>query len=1069
MDAEIDANAPLDYIEFHIFPSQNRYEACACYVNKIEKVTSGLLEHLLVHSAEVKALHSKGSNANYKLKPPENHDIKWFTKFILTRFLHIIGSANILDITNSVKNEISQLEEARRFHLSLHAKGTDYQHRTGDSGRRPRCFQVSLVSHLLLDFQNSIFYNLTVAYRNELLKAIDLRLTALRGELVAAFDQAAGSTSSVEEMTDIEKFSHHFGSIELRDSLRKYLELRRGNPAVDRSSSKPFLESDQVSGKKQGYNHTPILLPSETPVKYGVSPAKAAQVERQSSTESDGSSSSSEEERPFTDRSRTLIRSASPRRSASPMRRVQIGRSGSRRSTAITIKNLNYFPTRERSVLPNDSDEEGPEQAPRKSETNVRRMSVQDAINLFESKQKDQPVDVQKARSLLNASMAANKSVMRRWSSGMGEDSSQCPQDLVSEDAVPQIQNDLESREIENSSQEAEDYHTESCGLDVKLNFPEKEACSTVVTLEETPQTESNNASEKLTASVEWSRQKEGELNELLSKMMETKPAKNRTAVNDSRKRQSLPTEQRGGFNNHYNEKRDKKIRGETLRKNAEKDKKFRPAQQIPDKSEKNVSRPANPKTENNPKLGTIKNATPKASSLPATRKSWPSMPSPRTSEKSTAKTPVSKSSTNTNPPCRKSQPAPFVSRPSPKVETSQPRAKSVKSNQNNSTSSLGTATERKQQSVTRPSKTVKSKVQTAPKDLSSSAKPSLYSKVTKKGSIVPLEPKPFLRKGSKIISNTNPVMKVKTSSNPQEPLRISEDAEENEAVSNSSDPVVQPQERAIEELETRMGIESGTPIESPQKCEDEGFSQVDPTIGHDVDRLAEPDLKAEAEEESTISPTAWVEIEEHEDQPVTSPAHIAPVGLSSTRVRHSLSQMLLEESSEQDIIWGNAENPSTVVYQKDAPKGLKRLLKFARKSKTDANAAGWSSPSIFSEGEDDTEDSKFATRRSSENLLKKATLHSKNNGDQRTTYRTYQKNLIDYEQPAEPNISKFSTQSLFQHLREGQVSASVTTTKAGRAVDEAFLAHKMLIQAGIVLFGNYILVLARLRLQFRS
>ncbi|KAK6121761.1 hypothetical protein DH2020_044490 [Rehmannia glutinosa] len=960
----------------------NWYEACACYVNKIEKVTSGLLEHLLVHSAEVKALHSKGSNANYKLKSPENHDIKWFTKFILTRFLHIIGSANIPDITNSVKNEISQLEEARRFHLSLHAKGTDYQHRTGDSGQRPRCFQVSLVSHLLLDFQNSIFYNLTVAYRNELLKAIDLRLTALRGELVAAFDQAAGSTSSVEEMTDIEKFSHHFGSIELRDSLRKYLELRRGNPAVDRSSSKPFLESDKVSGKKQGYNHTPILLPSETPVKYGVSPAKAAQVERQSSTESDGSSSSSEEEQPFTDRSRTLIRSASPRRSASPMRRVQIGRSGSRRSTAITIKNLNYFPTRERSVLPNDSDEEGPEQAPRKSETNVRRMSVQDAINLFESKQKDQPVDVQKARFF---SMSAGSCF---------------------EDAVPQIQNDLESREIENSSQEAEDYHTESCGLDVKLNFPEKEACSTVVTLEETPQTESNNASEKLTASVEWSHQKEAELNELLSKMMETKPAKNRTAVTDSHKRQSLPTEQRGGFNNHYKEKRDEKIREKPLEKCRERQK-YRPTQQIPDKSEKNVSRPANPKTENNPKLGTIKNATPKASSLPATRKSWPSMPSPRTSEKSTAKTPVSKSSTNINPPRRKSQPAPFVSRPSPKVETSQPRAKSVKSNQNNSTSSLGTATERKQQSVTRPSKTVKSKVQTAPKDLSSSAKPSLYSKVTKKGSIVPLEPKPFLRKGSKTISNTNPVMKVKTSSNPQEPLRISEDAEENEAVSNSSDP----------------------------KCEDEGFSQVDPTIGHDVDRLAEPDLKAEAEEESTISPTAWVEIEEHEDQPVTSPAHIAPVGLSSTRVRHSLSQMLLEESSEQDIIWGNAENPSTVVYQKDAPKGLKRLLKFARKSKTDANAAGWSSPSVFSEGEDDTEDSKFATRRSSENLLKKATLHSKNNRDQRTTYRTYQKNLIDYEQPA------------------------------GRAVDEAFLAQKMLIQAGIVLFGNYILVLARLRL----
>ncbi|KAK4436421.1 hypothetical protein Salat_0805800 [Sesamum alatum] len=1092
----VDANIPLDYIEFHIFPSQNRYEACACNVNMKEKVASGLLEHLLVHSAEVKALHSKGSNTKYILKSPENEDIKWFTKSVLIRFLHIIGSANILHITSSVKNEISQLDEARRFHLSLYAMGAEYQLQTGESGNSCSSGTVSSLKTEGSD-----------ASKNELLRAMDLRLAALRGELTAVFDQAADFGYSVEEMTDIEKFSHHFGLVDLRDSLGMYIGLRQGNQAVDNSSSTQFAESDGVR-EKEGCNHATKPLSSETPVKYGVSPAKVAQVERQSSNESDESSFSSEEEKPSIDRSRTLIRSASPRRSASPMRRVQIGRSGSRRSTAITIKSLNYIPPRERSLLPkdpvaHDSDEEGSEQAPTKSESNVRRMSVQDAISLFESKQKDQTEVIQKAKSLLNASMTANRSVLRRWSSGMGEDSSECPQDLVPGDAVSQSQYNDESKEIANSSPVAEaepgvaseDYSTEVCGLDVKLNSPDKTACSPVVTLEENPPTESSNANAKLTSSVEWSRQKEAELNELLMKMMETKPAKNRTVVPDRTKRQSFPAERRGGFYNHYKEKmdeklkgetvtkkaerrggfynhykekRDEKLQGETVTKKAEKDKQFRAMQQILDarksqltsatagdagkknnvkklqKSQKNASQPVNPRTES-PKLGFVKKAPPKASPLPATRKSWPSMPSPRTPAESPARTPVPSSSTVSNPPRRRSQPTAPVSQSSPKVETSQPRPKSTKSNQNSSKSSLRSATERKQQSVPKTTKTTKTKAQGAPQDPASSAKPSLYSKVTKKGSVVPLESKPFLRKGSGTLSNINPVVKIKASPNPPEPLRSPEApilTEDNEALPNLSDPPIQPEEKEPGELKIRMDIESGSPAESPQRCGDkESFTQVSPSIRDAIDTVVQPELKVEAEEEPTISPTAWVEIEENEDQPLRSSKHIcqsgslATVGVSGERVRHSLSQMLLEESSEQDVIdWGTAENPPPMAYQKDAPKGLKRLLKFARKSKTDSNATGWSSPSVFSEGEDDTDDHKSVSKRSYENLLKKATLHSKNNGHQKATYETYQKNSPDYEHPAQVDIRKLNAQSLSQQLQEGHVSASVTTTKATRS-----------------------------------
>ncbi|KAK4433452.1 hypothetical protein Salat_1107500 [Sesamum alatum] len=1066
MEAAIDSNVLLDYVEFHIFPSQNRYEAYVSYMNKKEKVTSGLLEHLVLHSAELKAMNSEGSNAKYKLSPPEDsHDVKWFTKSTLIRFLHIIGSANILDVTNSLRNEISQLEEARSFHLSLYAKGREYQLQSGESAGGHSNGTVSTSRAEGSD-----------SSKNELLRAMDLRLTALREELTNAFDQAAGSRYSVEEMTDIEKFSQHLGSGDLSDSLRKHIEVRQRSEAVENSSSKQASESDRV-GSKVGNNNTTKSLSSETQVRYGVSPAKVAQVERQGSTGSDESSFSSDEEQPSVERSRTLIRSASPRRSASPMRRIQIGRSGSRRSTAITIKSLNYFPARERSILPkdpaaNDSDEEGSEQAPKKSESHVRRMSVQDAINLFESKQKDQTVDIQKARSLLSASIGANKSVLRRWSSGMGEDSSRCPQDTFSEDAVTVNQNNVESEEIKNTSPQSEaepgvaslGYPIEPCGEDAKMDSPEKGECSPVVMQEETLPTESTDVGEKLTASAEWSRQKEAELNELLTKMMETKPVKSRTVVPASSKRQSLPSEQRGNSYDQYKERRDEKLRGEAARKKAEKDKQLKAMQQTLDakksqftsanasdagkkhtmkkmqKPQKSVAQPANPKTES-PRLGVVKKAPPRASSVPATRKSWPSMPSPRAPEPSPRAPARATSSTGATPTRRRSQPTPPVSRPSPKEETSQTRAKTVKSNKNDTKKSLRSATEKEQQSVTKPRKTTKSKAITAPEDLASATKPSLYSKVTKKSSVVPLESKASFRRGSGTINSANSVVKKKSSAHPQEPLRKPKDLtldEENVTVSSSSDVVIQNEQRETGECKIHTGMESGTAMRSPQKYEDkEGFSQVDPTTDDGIDKMVEPELKAEAEEESTISPTAWVEIEEHEDDPITSgdnasqmvdsPAYIAPVEASSPRVRNSLSQMLLEESTEPDVIaWGNAENPPPMVYHKDAPKGLKRLLKFARKSKNEANSTGWSSPSVFSEGEDDSEDSKFVNKKSAENLLRKATLHSKNN--------SHQKVSNDYEHPAQANISKFSAQSLSQQLQEGHVSVPVTTTKATRS-----------------------------------
>ncbi|CAI9091933.1 OLC1v1027054C1 [Oldenlandia corymbosa var. corymbosa] len=1019
---------PLDYIELQIFPSQNRYDSYIGKGSSSEMVKSETLEPLLLHLPAIKELHAKGYDAKYKLIAPAGASgARWFTKSTLLRFLHVIGSPEVLKGTDAIRNEISQLEDARKFHISLYAGNSS-------SGDAP-----NLKAGIGSSSDDS---------KNELLRAIDLRLTALRGDLAAAFAEVAGARFSNKEMDYLEKFSHHFGAAELRDSLCKLVELNQEKCPAEFQSPNPGNvssgKSKISSNQETNQNMKPLL--TEIPVKYSASPAKAAQVERESSSDCGESSCSSEGEQPSVERSRTMIRCASPRRSASPMRRVQIGRSGSRRSTALTIKSLTHFPRERlfstRDAGAHDSDEESSEHLPTSAEVNVTRMSVQDAISLFERKQKDQTGESQ-IKSSTCAAVGTNKAVLRRWSSSAGEKFSQDPVSVEEDHSVSLPSNKLESADLKTGSSEAktdsdlsssEDDQALPTEVAQRSGSSEQKSLSPHSFQEENAVPIQTETSRELIDSAEWSRQKEAELNQLFMKMMETKPVKYQTKVSDNRKRQSLPGEQKGGFYDQYKEKRNEKLRKETNGKREEKEKQFRAMQQAIDqrksemasangseagrklnvkgqKPQKTSLQPANQKKDISKPSVVKKASTP----LPVTRKSWPSTPSPRPAGTSPAKTPPGVSSAGARPTQRKPLPASSVPRSSPKLERPEPKPKPTKSTQINIKKGVKDVNEKKQQLSKKPTKPTKPKGQSVNVDSATLPKP----RATKKSSVVPVESKPFLRKGSRIGSGVGPASRTKASLPPEEAKTDRGDlkkAEENEIVSSTSDHVNE-LEMNLEPLSNQPDDESNSQTSQHQAEHVEVIDKVTNMASFP----SEPALSVEDAEESMISPTAWVETEEQEELPAPcsdnvyeneSPRAAAPpVGMPSPRVRHSLSQMLLEESSEPEVIeWGNAENPPALVYQKDEPKGLKRLLKFARKSKTDANSSGWSSPSVFSEGEDDADESKVMSRRSSENLLKKATLHSAAHG-------TF----------AQANLGKATAHRLSEKLQEGQ---SLNTTK---------------------------------------
>ncbi|KAL5974897.1 hypothetical protein ACLOJK_031572 [Asimina triloba] len=938
------------------------------------------------------------------------------------------------------------------------------------------------------------------ADRNELLRAMDLRLTVLRDELASVFNRAAGASCSLEQIVDLEAFSAHFGAVEMRDSLAKYLALcQKDQNAGPETAQHTHSHDSNVNDGKLGAGVAKEDLPVDTieHSRVGVSPAKIAQAERQSSTEGDGSSSSSDEEQSTVERSRPLIRSASPKRSASPMRRIQIGRSGSRRSTALTIKSLNYFPARERisanrDVAGNSSGDDEAGQTAKKPENTVRRMSVQDAINLFESKQRDQKSDTQKWRSSIDMSTScANKAVLRRWSAGMSttqrlpEASSEGGwQDTGDTSAAELLQKNIVDAKIESdllaSSPDPVDIITEATSSGVADNEvpPLSESPADI------PFARADEVPDRATASAEWSRQKEAELNQMLMKIMETKPARQRNTTSASKGNKEHSTDQRGGFYDHYKEKRDEKLRGENSRKRAEKEAHFKAMQETLDQRKAEISsksknvgigrkqestsqsqplrRSSSASIQSKkelPKPAAVKKPSSKTTPLPAARKSWPSTPLPRSTGPQSNKIP-SATSSGTTPTRRKPQPTPSLAKPSPKVDRFQPQRKATKGTKSESKQTVKGGEEKKNETATKSAKSAKTKALTTSTDDTSAvpSKPSFYSKVTKKSSVVPLESKPFLKKGTGIGPGVGPgVVKAKTSqsddsskdsgnlTHPQENDAVA--AAPLETTAEVVPDAAEAQQSAIEGVESEILMQSSSECENTENS-GKTSAEADETHTKTEESPTQDAVEEiEADGDSGISSAAWVEVEQQElplcsdsdPSQLAMPANIAPVSISSPRVRHSLSQMLQADSGEPEIMeWGNAENPPAIVYQKDSPKGLKRFLKFARKSKGDANITGWASPSAFSEGEEDAEELKANGRRNADALLRKSSQQVKGFGLQKTMLSEGcdggNSSKRDYT-AAHELLSGPSGANAFMHqvshkLHEGQTPTATASTK---------------------------------------
>ncbi|XP_020599961.1 uncharacterized protein LOC110039289 [Phalaenopsis equestris] len=1012
MEEKVAENAFLDYASFHVSWPRNSYEALICSNGVIEKLDSGPLDQLAMHLPEVRASRSNPLDGSFKLQlDPSNEFSSWFSKFTLTSFLHVVKVPNVLKFANEIVNEICHLEETRRFHIALYAKGNSNHYGGGTT-------EVSYLDDAGLTQQVKVDAASSDATKNDLLRALDLRLTALKEELVASFNLAPGATCCANQVRDLQSFAQHFGAVQLSNLLLKLLELCPNNLHFDTAMKQQTTSLSYPERINQTSIGSFSLLSAKLDVvkpAAGVSPVKVAQAERQNSSDTEDSSDSSDKDNPSGDRCRPVLRSVAPRRSASPMRRIQIGRSGSRRSTAIAIKSLNYFPDREKTMSNRDADlvtvDNEMEHLPKKPENNATRMSVQDAISLFERKQKVENADIQN-RKTSDLSISANKTVLRRWSGGMGGSFNYSTQEITSDSCQKNGSGNLEH--------EAEKKEDE---LKAKSSNPENvQVVLSAEVVQKEPLQGDTSAAEPFTSEVEdctsaeLNQQQEAELNEMVMKVLESsRPSKCHGSEIGNDGLMDTSIDQRGGFYCQYREKRDEKLRAENARNHAVKQEQFKVMQEtleqnkaamasktikaavkpepakLLQKPRRNSSPPVLLKKELSRPTG-AKNGSPKLSS-PKTGSALPSGPLKRKGGTPSAKTsPVVSSSSM--PSRQRPHPSNSPRQPSPTSEKPLGRAKGNKSDRSLQTfakPSMKGQEDKQLKAVAKNSKAGKPKSPLSGEDCGELSKPTVPNKHTKKSSVVPVESKPFLRKSSGISPGIGlPVAKAKDarvekmgdSSKSSVNLIHPEENEPNttpvvSTIKVMEDDLIQP--TTVVDVTFTAPLDNDIYIETAENV-DGSVTGPDNEIENSVDHFI---AEVQRDEDLGISSAAWVETEHHEYSPSfnnglhgVSPM-IGPVVSSNSRVRHSLSQMLQAENGEPEIIeWGNAENPPSLVYQKDAPKGLKRLLKFARKSKGEANSTGWSSPSVFSEGEEEHEESKAASK-TKEALLRKASLQT--------------------------------------------------------------------------------------------
>ncbi|GFZ04330.1 hypothetical protein Acr_16g0009540 [Actinidia rufa] len=215
------SDTPLDYAFFQLSPKRSRCELFVSSAGKTEKLASGLVKPFVTHLkvAEEQATLAVQS-IKLEVKQCKNAE-SWFTKGTLERFVRFVSTPEVLELVNTFDAEMSQLETARRIYSQVGA---------GDQ----------LSSTLSGDGATAA----ADATKKELLRAIDVRLAEVRQGLTTACARATAAGFTPDTVWELQLFADQFHAILLNDACNKFISLCQRRP--DLMNSRKAIKDDTV-------------------------------------------------------------------------------------------------------------------------------------------------------------------------------------------------------------------------------------------------------------------------------------------------------------------------------------------------------------------------------------------------------------------------------------------------------------------------------------------------------------------------------------------------------------------------------------------------------------------------------------------------------------------------------------------------------------------------------------------------------------------------------------------------------------------------------------------------------
>ncbi|XP_062087883.1 uncharacterized protein LOC133794585 isoform X2 [Humulus lupulus] len=368
-------DTPLDYAVFQLSPKRSRCELLVSGNGNTEKLASGsvkpFVSHLKVAEEQVALAVQSIKLEVEKYKNAET----WFTKGTLERFVRFVSTPEVLELVNTFDAEMSQLESARR----IYSQGLGDQ-KAGASGGDATGITAA-----------------ADATKRELLRAIDVRLTAVRQDLTTAYARASAAGFNPDAISDLQVFADRFGAHRLNEACSKFISLCQRRPDVINQ----WMQGGDDRAVRSSYGSDMSI---EDPTEDSSGPQNKSQQQLDSS-------------RAHLEQSR--LATCQQPTSSSP-----------------TINNVNGK-NEVKEEAPHQLLEKEKEEALTESSSpapvgqHIRRLSVQDRINLFENKQKEQSsstgsagkpvvgksVELRRLSSdVSSVPVGVEKAVLRRWS-----------------------------------------------------------------------------------------------------------------------------------------------------------------------------------------------------------------------------------------------------------------------------------------------------------------------------------------------------------------------------------------------------------------------------------------------------------------------------------------------------------------------------------------------------------------------------------------------------------------------------------------------------------------------------